>query len=130
MAFVTRARGAAVPSLAARGAVVGKSAPLLQTVTTTANSGVTYTTSYAYGATPVAVTYPDGTAESGLATTITNPPDASGGPGTVTQVYDSYGSLISSTDPLNHTTLNEYDANHNLIAVTDPLGHIPERRTP
>ena len=38
-------------------------------------------------------------------------------------IYDSYGMLLSSTDPLGHTTTNVYDANHNLTSVTDPLGH-------
>ena len=33
------------------------------------------------------------------------------------------GDLLSSTDPLGHTTTNTYDANHNLISTTDPLGH-------
>ena len=51
-------------------------------------------------------------------TTITYPDQ-----GTATMVYDSYGMLLSSTDPLNHTTTNVYDANHNLISTTDPLGH-------
>jgi RHS repeat-associated protein len=56
-------------------------------------------------------------------TTVTYPPDASGNVGTATMVYDSYGKLLSSTDPLNNTTTNVYDANHNLISTTDPLGH-------
>ena len=56
-------------------------------------------------------------------TTVTYPPDASGNVGTATMVYDSYGMLLSSTDPLGHTTTNVYDANHNLTSVTDPLGH-------
>ncbi|MFP5228958.1 MAG: DUF6531 domain-containing protein, partial [Acidobacteriota bacterium] len=44
-------------------------------------------------------------------TTITYPPDSSGAVGHSTMVYDSYGDLLSSTDPLNHTTTNTYDAN-------------------
>ena len=56
-------------------------------------------------------------------TTITNPPDANGQVGTVTRTFDSYGMLLTSTDPLNNTTTNTYDANHNLTSVTDPLGH-------
>ena len=56
-------------------------------------------------------------------TTITNPPDANGQVGTVVNTYDSYGMLLTSTDPLNNTTTNTYDANHNLTSVTDPLGH-------
>jgi RHS repeat-associated protein len=56
-------------------------------------------------------------------TTITYPADASGNVGTATMVYDSYGMLLSSTDPLGHTTTNVYDANHNLVSVTDPLQH-------
>jgi RHS repeat-associated protein len=55
-------------------------------------------------------------------TTITYPADAGGGVGTARMVYDSYGMLLSSTDPLGHTTTNVYDA-HNLTSVTDPLGH-------
>jgi RHS repeat-associated protein len=57
-------------------------------------------------------------------TTVTYPPDAGGNVGTATMVYDSYGMLLSSTDPLGHTTTNVYDANHNLVSVTDPLQHI------
>jgi RHS repeat-associated protein len=56
-------------------------------------------------------------------TTITYPPDASGNSGTATMVYDRMGDLLSSTDPLGHTTISTYDANHNLTSVTDPLGH-------
>ena len=56
-------------------------------------------------------------------TTITYPADASGNSGTATMVYDAYGMLLKSTDPLNNTTTNVYDAKHNLISVTDPLGH-------
>jgi YD repeat-containing protein len=55
-------------------------------------------------------------------TTVTYPADASGNVGTATMVYDSYGMLLSNTDPLNNTTTNAYDANHNLISTTDPLG--------
>jgi len=96
----------------------------LQTVIRHPDSATTYQTSYNYDTTDqVPVNYPDGTTAMGYTTTTTNPADANGNVGRVTQVYDSYGELISSTDPLNHTTLNEYDANHNLIFVTDPLGH-------
>jgi RHS repeat-associated protein len=56
-------------------------------------------------------------------TTITYPPDATGAVGHATMTYDSYGMLLSSTDPLSETTTNAYDANHNLISATDPLGH-------
>jgi RHS repeat-associated protein len=56
-------------------------------------------------------------------TTITYPPDANGNTGTAVMSYDSYGMLLTSTDPLGLTTTNVYDANHNLISVTDPLGH-------
>jgi RHS repeat-associated protein len=56
-------------------------------------------------------------------TTVTYPADASGNVGTATMVYDSYGDLVTSTDPLGHITTNVYDANHNLILVTDPLSH-------
>jgi RHS repeat-associated protein len=56
-------------------------------------------------------------------TTVTYPADANGNIGTATMVYDSYGMLLSSTDPLGNNTTNVYDANHNLISTTDPLGH-------
>ncbi|MDR3426072.1 PKD domain-containing protein, partial [Silvimonas sp.] len=56
-------------------------------------------------------------------TTVTYPPDANGSVGTATMVYDAYGMLLSSTDPLGHTTTNVYDGNRNLTSVTDPLGH-------
>jgi len=68
------------------------------------------TTSYAYNLTT-------------NATTITYAPDANGNTGTTTKVYDSYGMLLSSTDPLGLTATNVYDSNHNLTSVTDPLGH-------
>jgi YD repeat-containing protein len=67
------------------------------------------------------VTYPNGATATGFATTITYAADVNGSVGTATMISDSYGMLISSTDPLNHTTLNQYDAHHNLIGVTDPL---------
>ena len=78
----------------------------LQTVT----DALAQTTSYAYNV-------------AGNTTTTTYPPDANGNTGTATMVYDSYGMLLSSTDPLGNTTTNAYDANHNLLSVTDPLGH-------
>jgi RHS repeat-associated protein len=56
-------------------------------------------------------------------TTVTYPPDGNGNIGTAVMVYDSQGDLLSSTDPLGHTTTNTYDANLNLISTTDPLGH-------
>ena len=56
-------------------------------------------------------------------TTITYPQDAGGNIGTATMAYDSAGDLLSSTDPLGHTTTNTYDANQNLLTTTDPLGH-------
>jgi RHS repeat-associated protein len=73
----------------------------LQNVTDAFNN----TTSYAYNlaTNTTTITYPD--------------------QGTATMVYDNYGMLLNSTDPLNHTTTNVYDANHNLISTTDPLGH-------
>jgi len=58
-------------------------------------------------------------------TTITYPQDPADGNGAVdqaTMVYDAYGMLLSSTDPLGNTTSNTYDANHNLIAVIDAMG--------
>jgi YD repeat-containing protein len=57
-------------------------------------------------------------------TTVTYPPDGSGNVGTATMVYDSYGMLLNSTDPLGDRTSNVYDANHNLTSVTDPLGNV------
>jgi RHS repeat-associated protein len=68
------------------------------------------TTSYAYNLTT-------------NTTTITYPPDAGGNVGTATMVYDTLGDLLSSTDPLGHTTTNTYDANQNLLSTVDPLGH-------
>jgi RHS repeat-associated protein len=78
----------------------------LQTVT----DGLGETTSYAYNLAT-------------NTTVVTYPPDANGNVGTAAMVYDNYGLLLSSTDPLGHTTTNSYDPNHNLISVTDPLGH-------
>ena len=51
------------------------------------------------------------------------PPDANSNVGTATIVYDTLGNVLSSTDPLNHTTTNVYDAFENLISTTDPLGN-------
>jgi YD repeat-containing protein len=68
------------------------------------------TTSYAYSLSTDAMT-------------VTYPPDESGNVGHATMVYDSLGDLLSSTDPLGHTTTNTYDSNQNLISTTDPLGH-------
>ena len=56
-------------------------------------------------------------------TIVTYPTDANGNVGVATMVYDSYGDLLRSTDPLGNVTTNVYDANHDLISVTDPLGH-------
>lgn len=56
-------------------------------------------------------------------TTVTFPPDANGKIGTATSVFDSYGKLLSTTDPLGHVTTNTYDNRHNLISTTDPLKH-------
>jgi RHS repeat-associated protein len=96
----------------------------LQSAVFHADPATSYQTSYSYETTnPVTVSYPDGTTATGFTTTTTNPADANGNVGAITRIYDSYGDLISSTDPLNHTTLNEYDAYHNLVSVTDPLGH-------
>jgi RHS repeat-associated protein len=72
------------------------------------------TTSYAYNLTT-------------NTTTVTYPANAGGNAGTATMVYDSYdsyGMLLSSTDPLGLTTANAYDVNHNLISVADPLGNV------
>lgn len=57
-------------------------------------------------------------------TTITYPPDAGGNVGTATIVYSSAGDVLSSTDPLGHTTTNVYDSNRNLTSTTDPMGQI------
>jgi RHS repeat-associated protein len=57
-------------------------------------------------------------------TTVTHPADATGAVGTAIMVYDGYGDLLSSTDPLGHTTTNVYDANHDVASTTDPLGHV------
>jgi RHS repeat-associated protein len=96
----TDPRGNALPS------TTYDSSGRLQTVT----DALSQTTSYAYNV-------------AGNTTTTTYPPDANGNTGTATMVYDSYGMLLTSTDPLGNTTTNTYDANHNLLSVTDPLGH-------
>ncbi|MGO9316973.1 MAG: RHS repeat-associated core domain-containing protein [Terracidiphilus sp.] len=80
------------------------------------------TTSYSYILSTTSIINGASVLNTGV-TTITYPADASGNVGTATMIYDSYGDLLSSTDPLNHTTTNVYDANHNLISTTDPLGH-------
>jgi len=56
-------------------------------------------------------------------TAVTYPQDGSGNRGTATMAYDLMGNLLSSTDPLGHTTTNSYDAKQNLLSTTDPLGH-------
>jgi YD repeat-containing protein len=77
----------------------------LKSVTVVPTSGTSYTTSYAYNlaTNTTATTYPQ---------------DANGNVGTATMVYDSYGMLLTSTDPNSLTTTNTYDANHNLASVT------------
>jgi len=78
----------------------------LQSVTLSPGNGAApITTSYAYDLTT-------------NTTTVTNTDNSH-----QTLVYDNYGMLLSSTDPLQHTTTNVYDASHNLISVTDPLNH-------
>jgi RHS repeat-associated protein len=79
----------------------------LQSVT----DGLGETTSYAYDLTT-------------NTTSITYPPDAGGNVGTATMVYDTMGDLLTSTDPLGHTTTNTFDSNQNLLSTTDPLNHI------
>jgi RHS repeat-associated protein len=81
------------------------------------------TTSYAYILSTTSIINGVSVPNTGV-TTITYPADASGIAGTATMIYDSYGMLLSSEDPLNNTTLNAYDTNHNLISTTDPLGNI------
>src|SRR5206468_10178986 len=56
------------------------------------------------------------------ATTVTYPPDAGGNAGTARIVYDSFGMLVSSADPLNHTTNYVYNPDHTLKSVTDAMG--------
>jgi len=56
-------------------------------------------------------------------TTVTYPADPNGNVGTATMVYDSFGDLTSSTDPLGHKTTNVYDSNRNLLSTTDSLNH-------
>jgi RHS repeat-associated protein len=75
------------------------------------------TTSYAYILSTTSTINGVSVPNTGV-TTITYPDT-----GTATMIYDSYGMLLSSTDPLGNTTTNVYDANHNLISTTDPLGH-------
>ena len=96
----TDPRGNALPS------TTYDSSGRLQTVT----DALRQTTSYAYNLTT-------------NTTTVTNPPDANGNIGTATMAYDSYGMLLSSTDPLGHTTTNAYNANHTLMSATNPLGY-------
>jgi YD repeat-containing protein len=53
-------------------------------------------------------------------TTTTTFPDA----GVRTQTFDTYGKVISDTDPLDRTTTYVYDTNQKLLSQTDGLGHI------
>ena len=76
------------------------------------------TTSYAYDLSTTSIV--NGVSVPNTGVTTMAYPDG----GTATMVYDSYGMLLTSTDPLSNTTINAYDANHNLISVTDPLGHV------
>jgi RHS repeat-associated protein len=83
------------------------------------------TTSYAYILSTTSTINGVSVPNTGV-TTITYPQDQADGNGaiaTATMIYDSYGMLLSSEDPLKNTTLNTYDANHNLISTTDPLGN-------
>ena len=75
------------------------------------------TTSYAYNLSTTSIINGVSVPYTGV-TTITYPDN-----GTAIMIYDSYGDLLSSEDPLGNTTINAYDANHNLISTTDPLGH-------
>jgi RHS repeat-associated protein len=54
--------------------------------------------------------------------TVTYPPDGSGNVGLETSVDDSYGMMLSYTNPLGYTSVYTYDSNHNRISETDPLG--------
>ncbi|SPF46817.1 hypothetical protein SBA4_3570016 [Candidatus Sulfopaludibacter sp. SbA4] len=83
----------------------------LQSVTLNPDPVTSYITSYTYDV-------PNRT------TAIAYPPDANGQVGQPARlVYDVYGMLLTSTDPLNHTTTNVYNPDHTLQSVTDPLGH-------
>src|SRR5579862_7825280 len=82
------------------------------------------TTSYAYN---LAIAACPSTPNNNLvttSTTITYPQDSSGNVGTAAMNYNCAGDLVSSTDPLGHTTTNSYDANRNLVSVTDPMGKV------
>ncbi|MCA9166627.1 MAG: VCBS repeat-containing protein [Planctomycetales bacterium] len=53
-------------------------------------------------------------------------PDGDAGPllsPTMQYDHDTYGNVISSTDPLNRTTRFEYDALHRLTSITDAIGN-------
>ncbi len=52
-------------------------------------------------------------------TTTTTYPDL----GVRSQTFDGYGSLLSETDPLTHTTNYQYFSSHLLKQRTDALGH-------
>ncbi len=83
------------------------------------------TTSYAYNLSTTSTINGVSVPNTGV-TTITYPQDSADGNGAVAtsiMVYDSFGDLLTSTDPNGNTTTNAYDANHNLISVTDPLGN-------
>lgn len=88
----------------------GRLQSVSETVLDYLGNATTYTTSYAYNLT-------------NNSTTITYPADANGNVGTATMVFDSYGMLLSTTDPLGHKTTNLYDVSHNLKSTTDPLLH-------
>src|SRR5207244_3326337 len=85
----------------------------LQTVTHPANaSGFQATETYEYdrdsSGNPVA--------GRGLVTKVTHTDGAF-----VTNAYDKYGDLLTTTDELNHTTTHTYDDYGRVLTTTDPL---------
>lgn len=70
------------------------------------------TTYYSYDLTTSTVTY---------TTTITNPDG-----GITTQVFNTYGKLLSEKDSLNRVITNTYDIKNNLTARKDGLGNITQ----
>jgi len=82
------------------------------------------TTSYAYTLSTTSTINGVSVPNTGVTTITypTDPADGSGQPDIATMIYDSYGDLLQSTDPLGNITSNAYDVNRNLISTTDQLG--------
>src|SRR6185437_8392531 len=95
----------------------------LKSVSTSPGSGVTYTTSYSYNLSSAPIPNPPNPNTVVGTTTITYPPDANNNVGSATIGYNNFGDVVTSTDPLSHTTTNTYDSNRNLLSTTDPLQH-------